>query len=254
LTLPVFLIAIICATALYVRGHRRAATSTYVVALLTLWGLGTGLPAQWMLQNLQRGQQVDVTHWAARNAIVLLGAGSESTDKGPALSLFNYGRELKALTLYRECKTHAATCYVLSSGGDTHHLGKSEAQLSTEWLLQAGVAPEDLLAETRSLNTFQNAQFTAAILQQHPVDQILLVTSGIQLPRALLYFSFFNVQGEGVRADYDAAMVSVLPNAYNLFATESALHEYVGGSALPPLQSAWLEREADASRCDLRRC
>lgn len=58
-----------------------------------------------------------------------------------------------------------------------------------------------LLLETRSQNTWQNAQYSADLLKSHPVDQVFLVTSGLHPRRGVLYFARFGIHGQPVRAD-----------------------------------------------------
>jgi uncharacterized SAM-binding protein YcdF (DUF218 family) len=95
-------------------------------------------------------------------------------------------------------------------------------------LQELGVNREDIVLEQRSLNTWQNAQFTAEILQARAVDQVFLVSSGLHLHRAVMYFKRFGVSVQPVRADYVAAKMTLLPQAYNFLVTDLALHEYTG--------------------------
>ncbi len=84
------------------------------------------------------------------------------------------------------------------------------------------------MLEGRSLNTWQNAQYCAAWLAEHPQDQVVLVTSGFHLRRGALYFAHFGIRTLPVRADYVGAQFSLLPQAYNFLALDLALHEYAG--------------------------
>lgn len=226
--LGVLLLTVAVATILAMVRWRRSSRVLYVVAALAFLLLGSGVPANYLLNKLQSGHDISTADWGTHNSIVLFGAGSVMTDHGPELSAFSYGRLVKALELYRLCKGHAADCRIVSSGGDTRGYGKSEAELYAEGLERLGVAPADLVVEGRSMNTWQNAQFTAAMLEGQKSDRVLLVTSGIHLRRSLLYFSHFGVHPKAVRADYGQARMSVLPNAYNILLTDVALHEYLG--------------------------
>ena len=58
-------------------------------------------------------------------------------------------------------------------------------------LKEIGVAENDLLAESKSNHTFQNAQFSSAILESKSFDQTIIVTSGVHMSRSMLYFSHF---------------------------------------------------------------
>jgi len=95
-------------------------------------------------------------------------------------------------------------------------------------MVQLGAADTDILLERRSMNTFQNAEFTEAILRQQRFDKLFLVTSGLHLPRALLYFSYFGIYPTPCAADYIVPQMSIFPIGYNFTIADLAAHEYIG--------------------------
>lgn len=222
------LLTIILASILAAVKFKRSSRLLFGVAIVAFLLAGSGVLANWMLDNLQNGLPVRHEQWGTANAIVLLGAGSEMTDQGPELALFSYGRLVKAYELYRSCKSRAEDCRIVSTGGDTRGYGKSEAELYAEALERLGAARADLIVEGRSLNTWQNAQFTAEILAGQQPDRVVLVTSGSHVRRSVLYFSHFGIRPIGVRADYAHARLSLLPRAFNILLADLALHEYLG--------------------------
>jgi uncharacterized SAM-binding protein YcdF (DUF218 family) len=226
--LAVLLLTVAIATGLAAVKFKRSSRVLYIVATVMLLLMGSGAPANWLLGNLQDGFDVRNEQWGSANAIVLLGAGSEMTDQGPELSAFSYGRLVKAFELYRSCKSRSEDCRIVSSGGDTRGFGKSEAELYAEALERLGASRADLIVEGRSMNTWQNAQFTAEILAGQQPDRVVLVTSGLHVRRSVLYFSHFGVRTLGVRADYAHARVTLLPQAYNIMMADLAIHEYLG--------------------------
>jgi uncharacterized SAM-binding protein YcdF (DUF218 family) len=210
--------------------------SSLVVALLALaafLGVGCGPIPAFLLADLQSGYPADVvTPEGQRVAIVLLGNGTERTagtgDDAVEVGPLAYGRLVKALELYQACKQRQNKCILIVTGGDPQHHGASEAAVYGARLRRLGVDPADLLLEQRSLNTFQNAQYTAPLLSAHPVDRVYLVTSGIHLRRSLLYFGHFGVRAQPVRADFISAMPSAIPLSSNFLFADLALHEYEG--------------------------
>jgi uncharacterized SAM-binding protein YcdF (DUF218 family) len=226
--LGVLLLTVAIATILAALRFKRSSRMLYGVALVAFLLAGSGAPANWLLGNLQEGLTTRNEQWGAANAIVLLGAGSEMTDQGPELASFSYGRLVKAFELYRSCKSRSEDCRIVSTGGDTRGYGKSEAELYAEALERLGAARADLIVEGRSLNTWQNAQFTAEILAGQQPDRVVLVTSGLHVRRSLLYFSHFGVRPLGVRADYAHAPITLLPQSYNILLADLAIHEYLG--------------------------
>jgi len=85
--------------------------------------------------------------------------------------------------------------------------------------------------EAKSLSTWQNAANSTRLI---PADrQIVVVTSGIHLKRALLFFDHFrpDTQGlgaEGIAADRLEPELGPLQSGYNFFVADSCLHEEIG--------------------------
>nr|WP_238984933.1 YdcF family protein [Candidatus Glomeribacter gigasporarum] len=104
----------------------------------------------------------------------------------------------------------------------------SEAEVCGGILRGLGVAASELLLETKSMNTYQNAQFSRALLEQLHPDRIALVTSGFHIRRSLLYFAHFGIDASGIRADFLRPFRSLFPISYNFTVTDLALKEYLG--------------------------
>ncbi len=236
MTLPIISILIVAAIVFRWLQWRRSSYVIFFVALAAFLAIGCGpLPAL-LANGLQAGYVVDVTvePGSGAMAIVLLGNGTErlAGSQGNAIepAPLAYGRLFKALELYQTCKRRSANsaCILLVTGGDPQHHGASEAAVYGARLQGLGVDPRDLILEERSLNTFQNAQYSAPLLSAHSAERVLLVTSGLHLRRSLLYFAHFGVKAHPVRADYVSAMPSALPLSYNFLVADLAVHEYEG--------------------------
>jgi uncharacterized SAM-binding protein YcdF (DUF218 family) len=212
-------------------GWRRTAWAFSVTALILVMAIGCGPAAAWLLGPLQVIYPAESsTGWGRRSAIILLGGGTEQVAASGATetTVLAYGRLVKALELYLACKHEGGDCFILASGGDPRRHGASEAAVYGVQLRKLGVGSADIVLEEQSLNTWQNAQLSARLLRQHPADRIFLVTSGIHVRRSLLYFAHFGVNATPVRADYAAAVMSLLPLAYNFALADLAIHEYAG--------------------------
>lgn len=208
---------------------RRLGGSVFAVVSLLFAAAACGPVPAWLLARLQapyasRAAMV----WAPRSAIVLLGAGTVRTPGGVEPTLFANGRINEALALYRACKAAGHVCLLEVSGGDALHTGQPEATVYADELLRLGVAPADLLRDARSMNTWQNAQFSAPLLHAAKVGQVVLVSSATHLRRASLYFGHFGMHVVPERADWLTAQVGWTPLAWNLALTDLALHEYIG--------------------------
>ena len=231
MTLNVLLVLIVATLLLAWRQRRRSSRVLAGVAVLFFLSVGCGPVPVALLEQLQSGfVQESTISWGQRNVIVLLGAGTVRVgDSGPVeASLFAYGRINKAVALYRACKNAGRDCKLEVSGGDARGLGTSEAEIYGADMRQLGVDAADLLLESRSMNTWQNAQFSAPLLESAAADRVLLVSSGFHLRRGMLYFTYFGIHATPVRADYVSGVLSWQPLSYNFAMADLALHEYAG--------------------------
>ena len=199
------------------------------LALFFLAGCGP-LPAL-LLKWLQAPYATRPTiTWAQHNAIVLLGAGTThviGTSQVEPTFLAN-GRIIEAYALYRSCRQGGNDCKIVVSGGDPFRNGVTEAAAYGQVLTSMGMVSSDLLLETRSMSTWQNAQFVQPLLKDYRPEQILLVSSATHLSRARLFFTHFGMDVIPVRGDYADVRMTWWPNAWNLALADLALHEYNG--------------------------
>ncbi len=196
------------------------------LALTLLIGLGP-VPAG-LLSVTQASNRLSDVVWNAHNSIVLLGAGtvSKSAVAGPDVPIFAYGRVTAAAKAWRDCQAHGKDCNIVISGGDPQHHGRTEAVVYSEELQALGVPKTALVLEARSRNTWQNAQFSTALV---PADrQIVVVTSGLHLKRSLLYFRHFRPGAEGLASDRLEPSFGPLQTGYNVFVTDALMHEQIG--------------------------
>ena len=233
MTLLILLLLILITLGCSLLRRRKTAGVILVLTAVLFSSIGCGLVPSLFLADLQSGYSANaVIQEAHSTAIILLGNGTERAtgvggvviEPGPLA----YGRIVKALEVYRTCKQKISACTVVVTGGDPQHHSAAEATVYGSLLQRLGVDSADLLLENRSLNTWQNAQFTAALLKSRPADQVFLVTSGYHLRRSLLYFGHFGIHGQPVRADSISAEASLVPLSYNFLLTDMAIHEYVG--------------------------
>lgn len=233
MTLLLIILLLLIALVLFILHWSKGVRVVLVLTVVLFLAIACGPVPSLLLHDLQDAYSANaVIHEASHTAIILLGNGTEraagvdggAVEPGPLA----YGRIVKALEVYRSCKQKNASCFILITGGDPQHHGASEGSTYSAVLQRLGVDPADLVVEGRSLNTWQNAQYSAALLKSHPADQLFLVTSGIHLRRSLLYFNRFGIRGQPVRADEVSAQPGAIPSAYNCLLTDLAVHEYSG--------------------------
>ncbi|MEO9077995.1 MAG: YdcF family protein [Rhodanobacter sp.] len=226
----VFLLLLLSSLAAGWRGWPRLCGSAVVLAVLLLGLAGCGVLPRWLLQQLQApyARRPALT-WAPHNAIVLLTGDSiylPHDEVEPSRGA--YGRITEAAVLYRSCRQAQVSCKLLVSGGDPSHSGTPLAVSYGRVLRQLGVPTEDLLLESRSNNTWRNAQFSRPLLVALGAPRVWLVSSAWHLHRSVLYFDHFGIINTPVRADYLVGTISGWPSASNVVLTDLALHEYVG--------------------------
>ncbi len=160
----------------------------------------------------------------------MLGAGTvKSNDTlSPRPTLLAYSRIYETARLYFLCKKTNAQCNIIISGGDALSTGESEASVYQTALNALGIENSNIILEKNSMNTYQNAEFTSAILKKENADAVFLVTSGIHMKRALLYFSNFGMHPTPAVSDYISTRITLVPLGYTFALTDFALHEYTG--------------------------
>jgi uncharacterized SAM-binding protein YcdF (DUF218 family) len=176
-------------------------------------------------------------------AIVVLGGATESKlYPRPTVEVNAAGdRVLYAAWLYHQGKAP----HLLLSGGSIEWLAvnSSPAEDMAEILTLLGVPDTALWLETTSRNTYENALYSKDILEREGVDQILLVTSAMHMPRALALFEHQGMQVIPAPADYvvtqerweslwdvnlPTLLINLIPSAGDLDLTTTVLKEYIG--------------------------
>ena len=109
-----------------------------------------------------------------------------------------------------------------------------EAVLIKQFLLELGVPESAIAIETSSRNTYENAHNAAAILAANDWRSILLVTSGMHMPRAVATFARSRIKVVPVPTDLHshsqiaASVLDFLPDAQALAETSLAMKEVIG--------------------------
>lgn len=165
------------------------------------------------------------------DAYVVLGGGvydnAPDVDGKGTLSGDALARVLTAYKLYSISKKP-----VILSGGRI--FGRTaEAEIAKRTLISFGVNEKDIIAESKSIDTYENALFVKEIADAHRISRIVLVTSAYHMKRSHLLFSrrFRDIIPYPAgyltsRTRYD--VLSFLPGAAALADSSLALKEYMG--------------------------
>lgn len=120
---------------------------------------------------------------------------------------------------------------VLVTGGNIREAEKSLADVMADALENEFHVPVRW-REDRAHDTFQNAQFSAELLNAEGIDTIYLVTHAWHMPRALASFKAagLNVVAAPtmIAGPFDPGISDFVPSASGLSATRFSLHEWIG--------------------------
>lgn len=217
------------------RRSRRLAGVIWLVAVL-LYAVSTPPLSGWLLRSLEYRHSAAALTGA--DTIVVLGGGSIQGVPMPAgwsgqLADAAGQRLMTAFVLHRQTGLP-----LLVSGGEVFPAFGREAVIMRDILVSFGVPSAKIILEDRSLNTTENARFTAQLLREQGLRRPLLVTSAFHMPRAVGEFQRAGVTvspwpaGFYAGRSYHGTLLDLIPSASALWGTSIALKEYLGLAAL----------------------
>ena len=164
---------------------------SFFVALGTIifYLLCTGLVADFCMGKLEKVYQPpEHVENVGADVIVLLGGGAfrdvQDVEGEGTLASSAASRLLTAVRLQR-----LLNLPIILSGGQVYSDSGAEAEISGRILKSFGVPEEKILLETKSINTTQNAIYSAEIMREKNFQKPLVVTSAFHMQRAVLNFS-----------------------------------------------------------------
>jgi uncharacterized SAM-binding protein YcdF (DUF218 family) len=203
---------------------RRAGWALLAAGLATLWLLSTPVVGDALAHLAERYPALDLTRPVSAQAIVILG-GSEATAAAPEFGGPAAGVELLARLNYGAFLARRTALPVLVSGTES------------EALVMRAVLARDFAIRTRWVNdqsrdTFDDAHFSARLLEADGVTRILLVTSAAHEWRAAHEFASAGIEVDpapvNVWATRRRGMLYYLPTPIALMHSTEALYEMLG--------------------------
>jgi uncharacterized SAM-binding protein YcdF (DUF218 family) len=142
-------------------------------------------------------------------------------------------RLLQAVELYKKGKIRKIV-FTGGSGSLTYSYIK-EGMLIKNYLLRIGIPPSDLLIETESNNTHENAVFTKPLLEKaFPHGKFLLITSAYHMRRSVACFEKAGIPVTPYSTDMQSGErkfvfdTLFIPNIDAMEVWQTAIHEMVG--------------------------
>jgi uncharacterized SAM-binding protein YcdF (DUF218 family) len=146
----------------------------------------------------------------------------------------SFDRLLQAIELYH--KGYIKKILFSGGSGSLTYPNMKEGSYVRDYLLSIGFPKEDLMVETESKNTKENADFSKALLQETGNENasLLLITSGFHQRRSVRIFNNIGLEVTPYSTDrlagdrrWDPEFL-LLPDAGILFYWEVLIHEWVG--------------------------
>ena len=164
---------------------------------------------------------------------IVLGGYSSYNTEIEQINLNESGdRLISAIELYNLGKIEKI---IISGGnGELINNGMKEAEWSKEFLINMGVKKMDILLESSSKNTMENAQNTAVLIKNDLFKKSLLITSSQHMRRAKFCFNQnnFNLDCYPIDCTSTDIILSydylVIPNINALYKWETIIHEFIG--------------------------
>jgi uncharacterized SAM-binding protein YcdF (DUF218 family) len=225
---------VICVTVWRSKKWREQAGLVATICLSLLWVLSTPVVEHLALGSLEWWYGTEITAPTPEDTIVVLGGSHIREDaEGNRIRLgeTTLTRCTHALKLYR----HAGRCQIVVSGGkvDWSEPGLTLGDAMRDYLLECGVAAEDIAVENGSSSTFENAVKTRRLLDRNPHGRVFLVTSATHMWRSEACFRRQGVEVLPAPCGFHAQhlpkrITSLLPSASGIQGVNEAMHEWIG--------------------------
>jgi uncharacterized SAM-binding protein YcdF (DUF218 family) len=184
----ILLLLLLCAW-WFRRSRPRLAGVCFALGVGSFWLMSLPVVVEWSARALEREPPLDRSEWATlaerADAIVVLGSGRERGDPawgsdqptGVGLERERYAARL----------AKASGLPVLTSGGLHYGTPPAEAALMAE-SMQDDFAVTVRWQEGRSRTTWENARFTAEVLQPLGIKRVVVVTQAWHMSRSVWSF------------------------------------------------------------------
>jgi len=227
-----------------VAGRRsKLRTACMLMALLVLW-LSSTTGFSTLLARPLEWKYLPPEEIPGGEVIVVLGGGTESPEMPRPITELNGAgdRVVYAARLYQQ----QAAPTILASGGSISFMPGSTSTPAEEirdLLKIMGIPPEAIWLEKESKNTYENAVMCAEFLKDKDIEQVLLITSALHMPRSVAVFEAQDLEviplpvdysitqstpGNDAESAFQAKVLDIMPRLSNLSLTTNAMKEYIG--------------------------
>lgn len=224
------LIAVAGMSGSLVRRNFRAAWVCFWLSLL-IWVFSISPTRDIILGGLENG--LTIPSAPQGDVIIMLGGGLyPNTPDFSGTSAPGFGTMERMVTAARLHRRLGLP--IIVSGGRVDTSGVAIAPIVKRFLMDLGVAPDRIIIEDRSRDTYENALFSKERCEQFGFKHPLLVTTGFHMKRALFCFKSVGLNatpypcGLTVWREKQFQWKQLLPSANTLQATSAGIHEWLG--------------------------
>jgi uncharacterized SAM-binding protein YcdF (DUF218 family) len=201
--------------------------------IFILWVFSMGAFTEWASRTYEIHPQNIASVSPTHIGIVLTGGLANDPESIRHGSYIGHAsdRMWQAARLYKAGKIKKI---VISGGDNSKDSVKIENEIARRFLRDFGVPDSLIIQEIKSLNTYENAKFTAAILKKNNIrDSVILITSAYHMPRAMACFKKQNIKVIAFSADpictfWKITFKDFLPDSEELFKSKLLVKEWLG--------------------------
>lgn len=241
---PIGFAALLILLALLWQRHKKFSKIILILAFATLWIGGNRWVSKGAAYSLENNYP-PLTTLPQVEVIVLLGGGTEILLPPRQTHEMNASgdRMLYAAWLYQQ----GVADVILVSGGSNPPVppnqGLTEAEGMQAVLEIMGVPKEAVWLESESRNTYENALYVQQFLSEKNINDIVLVTSAVHMPRSVALFEKQGFTVTPAPTDYRSThkdwellrtvdpflhLFYFIPDSENLQLTSWVMKEYIG--------------------------
>lgn len=223
------IVLIICAVLL--RRVRRLLAALLGCCALLLYLLSCSLVSETLTRSLE--SQYTPPAQVQGDAIIVLGGGATldtpDVNGDGHLAAHAANRLVTGIQLQRNLQVP-----LIVAGGQVYAFSGPEAVIMRRVAIGLGVPAKQVIAESTSLNTRQNAENVKRILDEGGFHRPILVTSAFHMPRATWFFRQQGIDAIPYPADYlvnrtaDFSVHKLYPSEGALWGSSLVLREYLG--------------------------
>jgi len=207
------------------------------IAVVVLWIVSTPWCADQVSQWWEMPRSTRDKLPPVSDVAVVLGGLSDATVSTPEHLEFNRSVErlTEAVALWREGRVKALL--ITSGSGDLLDPTALEAPGLGAWARSMGVPAEDILVESKSRNTRENATLSLPLAQGRGFHSFVLITSAVHMPRAAAIFQKAGYGAVGrslalwpvdTQRNTEKFPFNAVPDPSSLTTVQAVLREVVG--------------------------